>query len=294
MRDDLVHLAVAEGWHLFPLVAGTKRPAVVDWERAAWVPDLDEAAAYREMFDMAVPPGWPARDSGIACGPTGWVVIDLDTSLDDQPDGAESLRRAAAERGEEVTPTRTVRTRSGGWQLVYAAIPGREIRNSCSRSGVPLVGPNVDVRGVGGYVVCPGAYVEADRKPGGWYTITNPRPPVPLPDWLADLLVRPALEPARERATRSAASSARRRGGTVQGSARGRLVGLIATVIEAPTGRRNHLLHWAACRAAEMAAGGLVRAEAAMVALEEAGRTCGLDDGECRRTVASAFAGEGR
>lgn len=283
MPERLVRMAASERWHMFPLIPGTKRPAVKGWETAAQVPVPDESipndvSGSREMI---VGRNWPGRDNGIACGPTGWVVIDLDTSLTGAPEGIDSLLIAAA--GREIPRTRTHKTRSGGWQLVYLAIPGREIRNSAGR-----IGPKVDVRGAPGYVVAPGSYVAADKKPGGWYKIDDPRPPVPLPEWIAALLDPPPPPPSVRSPTLSRPGGGPWRG-KGHGSPRARLIAILGTVIDAPVGTRNNVLFWAARRAAEMAEEGFVDRAAAMVAVEEAGMRAGLGQGECRLTVASAF-----
>ena len=128
MTQELYDLADAESWHLFPLVSGTKRPAVRDWEGAAKPPVTEVSEELTPYRDKIIDFFWPARDSGLACGPSGLVVIDLDTARDGRPDGVQGLARVATEHGEDVPDTRTVRTRSGGWQLYYQAIPGREIR----------------------------------------------------------------------------------------------------------------------------------------------------------------------
>ncbi len=283
MPERILARAAAEGWYMFPLVPETKRPLVTDWEGRAVAPDTEQellAAGWQpECAARWAQAAWPGRDNGIACGPTGWVVLDLDTSLDGQPCGAESLLRRADEHEQPVPLTRMHLTRSGGWQLVFLAIEGRPIRNSSSKSGEPLIGRNVDVRGQGGYVVAPGSYVGPDRKSGGWYKIADDRPPVQLPEWIAGLLDPP--KPERSLRPASAANRVRAPAGrrAARGSPRARLTGLVAAVLaEGELGQnRNKALHWAACRAAEMAAGGLVSRAAAMVALEEAGTRAGLN-----------------
>lgn len=215
-----------------------------------------------------------AATAGSPAVPSGWVVIDLDTAPDGGPDGTEGLARVAGEHGQDIPETRTIRTRSGGWQLVYQAIPGREIRNSAGR-----IAPHVDVRGCGGYVVAPGSWVDADHKPGGWYVIYDPRLPVPLPGWLADLAA-PPRPPGPERSRGPAA---------VRAAPRARLRGLLASVIDAQPGTRNSMLFWAASRAAEMAGEGLIDHDVARSDVEKAGACAGLGDAEVRRTVDSAF-----
>ena len=67
-------LAAADaGWHVFPCAPGSKRPAL----RENW---QDVATTDRDRIR-----DWWARrpyNIGIACGPSGLVVIDLDVARD--------------------------------------------------------------------------------------------------------------------------------------------------------------------------------------------------------------------
>lgn len=71
----------------------------------------------------------------------------------------------------------TVRTPSGGHHLYFTAAEA-DVRNSAGR-----LGPLIDVRAVGGYVVAPPSHIGG--KP---YAVTNAVPPAPLPSWIAALL----------------------------------------------------------------------------------------------------------
>jgi hypothetical protein len=63
-----------------------------------------------------------------------------------------------------------------------------------------------------------------------------------------------------------------------------RLAGLVRAVQQAPEGRRNALLYWAGCRAAEAGAPQGWRGS-----LEQAGRDAGLDAAEIADTLDSAL-----
>jgi hypothetical protein len=147
--------AVRRGWHVFPCAVGGKRPALRgNWQELA-------TASPDQVRD------WWARapyNIGIACGPSGLVVIDLDQPRDsavDDPDddgalfplsGADRLARLAREHGERYPgATYVVDTPSGGCHLYFAATDGR------ARNSAGVLGPHIDVRADGGYVVGAGS-----------------------------------------------------------------------------------------------------------------------------------------
>jgi hypothetical protein len=104
---------------------------------------------------------WPGANIGIPTGErSGLLVLDVD--LDDG--GSESL--ASLEQVNGPLP-KTAKARTGGGRVhVFFRYPtGETVRNSAGK-----VGPGLDVRGEGGYVVVPpshteGAYEWLDKAP---------------------------------------------------------------------------------------------------------------------------------
>lgn len=81
---------------------------------------------------------------------------------------------------------------------------------------------------------------------------------------------------------------------TPRGSVPGRLRGLLRTLNEAPEGRRNTVLHWAACRVAEMvAAGELADPHGAVDALRQVALGTGLEPREVQGTIRSGLSTSG-
>jgi hypothetical protein len=255
--------AARRGWHVFPCrrdgdigkdgQPAAKRPAVDDWENRA-CSDPEKVARY-----------WPSprHNVGIACGPSGLVVIDLDThgTLPDDwhlpgiRDGRDVLAQLCEWAGQPWPATYMVATPSGGWHLYYLAPDGREIRTSAGK-----LGPLVDVRACGGYVVGEGSVVG-----GTAYRLLDSQPPVPLPGWLARLM----LPPQDHSSPRPPAT----------GSGSARLAGLAETVRRSQPGDRTGPLVWAAHRLQEMvAAGDAALADAEL--LVQAAVAAGIRGGE--------------
>ena len=114
---------------------------------------------------------WPAANVGVPTGErSGLLVLDVDP----RDGGAASL----TELEEAFGPLpRTTRARTGGGgEHVFFRYPGEaggEVRNSAS-----WLGPGLDVRGEGGYVVVP------PSRTGGEYRWTHRAPLVEAPAWL--------------------------------------------------------------------------------------------------------------
>jgi hypothetical protein len=139
---------------------------------------------------------WWSQDAyniGLAAGPAGLVIVDLDVPPTGVAlpaawagcrHGKDVLERLAARAGAPYPgDTRTVRTPSGGWHLIFTRPPGVELRNSRGK-----IGPYVDSRGVGGFGLAAGSTI-----PEGRYRTLNFSAPSQMPMWLAGLF---GTEPA--------------------------------------------------------------------------------------------------
>jgi hypothetical protein len=263
---------------VFPCVPGGKEPAITDWEhRAVDVEGLGGAW-----------PKWPAN-VGIACGPSGLVVIDLDTHGELPPewqepgvrDGKDVFAVLCDRAGQPWPVTFWTATPSGGWHMYFTQRAHHTpIRNSAGK-----LGPMVDARGAGGYVVGPGSVVNG--KP---YTVMDATPPAPLPDWLFFPLAagqaRTALVPAGQRGgVRSADTT--RAGRSTREPPPGHGKGLARAVREAPQGSRQNILHWAAHRVLDFTPP--QSQHDAMEELAEAGLAAGLSPRDVQKAIGSAI-----
>ncbi|MCW2893619.1 MAG: Bifunctional primase/polymerase [Actinomycetia bacterium] len=272
------------GWHVFPCAAGEKRPAL----RGNWQ-DLATTSP-GQIRD------WWARtpyNIGIACGPSGLVVIDLDLPHDVDDDeeaadgalfplsGADILSGLAKQHGERYPGgTYVVDTPSGGCHLYFSAAGEPRARNSAG-----AVGRHIDVRADGGYVVGAGS-----RIGGRAYTARGGRTPAPLPAWLSRLVAEP---PAPAPAVPSQWVPA---GDIAQGRAYA-LAALRAEtsrVAAAVPGTRNDTLNRAAFSLGQLVTAGLLPPIPVITSLIDAAMHAGLPEEEAIRTVRSGMTGGAR
>ena len=227
-----------------------------------------------------------AYNIGIACGPSGLVVIDLDIHHGEQPGdpaaatGANVLTGLCEQHGQPYPlPTYALDTPSGGTHLYYAAPDGR-VRNSAGRLGLLI-----DVRADGGYVIGAGSRI-GERA----YTVWDERAPIPMPPWIADLL---EIKPPPAEAGLSVPV-------TVPGGAQGTAYAMAALrdearlVATARPGTRNDTLNRAAFSLGQLVAAGLLPPLAVISALASAAERAGLPEDEVRRTVRSGMAAGAR
>ncbi|WP_172382921.1 bifunctional DNA primase/polymerase [Streptomyces sp. MNP-20] len=272
--------AAARGWHVFPLRPGTKRPALhgekacprtgpcaaghLKWEqRATTDPGRIRAAWSRAPFNI-----------GVACGPSGLVVIDLDTSEHKgsagAPDGATTFAALCERAGHTVPDTYRTRTASGGTHLYFTAPHGVRLANTAG-----AVGPLVDTRAHGGYVVAAGS-----TTPTGPYEPLCAAETAALPSWLLTI-----LQPAPRRPVGLLRLPA------VDGS-RAALAALeaeCAVVAAAPEGLRNATLNRSAFKVGRFVAWGEIPRHVVEAAFQAAGEAHGLTVAECRATIRSAL-----
>lgn len=270
-------LALAErGFAVFPLRPGSKVPAVrEDWEGLA----VADPGALRER-------GWPPESNiGIACGPSGLFVLDLDVPKQNRPggepcSGAQALRELAA--GRPIPRTFTVATPSGGTHLYFRAPRGLGLRNTVGR-----LGPLIDTRAAGGYVVAPGSVIGGRR-----YEITEDAPVAQVPRWIVrELTARPradAASPPLPIAHFGVAGS-RMPGAAAAAYGAAALRNEVERMRAARAGTRNDTLNRAAYALGRLVGAGLLDRDLAASELFQAARQTGLPARECSSTLASGL-----
>ncbi|MDN3027299.1 bifunctional DNA primase/polymerase [Streptomyces sp. S.PB5] len=242
--------------------------------------------------------GNPDLGVGIACGPAGLVVVDIDAHERELPgrdrllpgigisdgvdltglaNGFHTIGVLAALRGvvgpADDETTLRVRTPSGGLHVWYRAHEGHRWQCSTGSGGRALAW-QVDVRAHGGYIVAPGTVTEA----GVYRAVGAVREPAPLPGWLARELERtghlppahvPAPRPVPPRA-RQAVLAAGGGGGAVQ-RVLGALLAEVADCAAVSEGAAfSEKLNRAAYTAGGLVAGGRLTVDEAERALRAA------------------------
>jgi hypothetical protein len=191
--------AARQGQYVFPLWPRSKIPCLhgkrrcegtgvcrdghLGWEQRATVdPDL-----IRYWWNAA-----PTCNVGIACGPSGLYVVDLDPAHGEDPPeewagarhGRDVLARLAEQAGAPYPDdTYQVRSPSPSEHLYYSVEQDCVLRNT-----VGLAGWRIDSRGRGGFIVAAGS-----MRTDGVYSVARRLPIAPLPAWMVPHFTPPAL-----------------------------------------------------------------------------------------------------
>jgi hypothetical protein len=151
------------GWKVFPIAPGTKDRPLCKWGSEA----SDDPAIVARYWQRT-----PDANIGIAVGPSGLAVIDLDNKKG--KNGSKVWADLEFDYGE-APATLMARTPTGGEHLYFKGTVGNT---------VDKLGEGVDTRGqggMGGYVLAPGSVVAEGSYE--WASTTKVQP---LPAWVAE------------------------------------------------------------------------------------------------------------
>lgn len=250
----------ANGYRVFPL-KGKVPYTAHGFEDAVTINETDgQSAVDAEQQIHRWWSRWPAANIGMAV-PDEVIVLDFDprnggttASLSDLP------------------PTYTVVSgRGDGGMHRYYTRPALPAGATFTDTRLP---EGVDLKHNGYVVVPPSIHPDGQRA-----YLSGDLPVVPLPERIAALIIR--LPAPKKTYTLPSSTPWDLSGGG------GKSDGLITSVAEAPEGKRNHVLYWAACTARDE--GTLADLTDRLV---EAAVSAGLPEFEVRRTIASAERGD--
>lgn len=148
----------SRGYRVHPIVKGQKYPAIKNWPTLATTdPTQIENWFHDGLYDLGI------------CTGKGLIVIDVDD--------LESWRTLLNEH-DTLSLTYTVQTPSGGFHFYFRLPEGIEIRNDQAGK----LGKGIDIRCDGGQVVAP---------PTAGYQVVPGMDgePVPIPEWLLELVL---------------------------------------------------------------------------------------------------------
>ncbi|MGQ4357907.1 bifunctional DNA primase/polymerase [Streptomyces drozdowiczii] len=213
------------GWPVHPLVPGLKVPAAnceSCREPSHLVKHCSCLSAGRWCHGfhaattdlMRIRTWWgsqPRFGVAVSCGPARLVVLDVDAHANVPPsrerllpgisipstidltgleNGFHTLALLAAYRRQpnpcDDKTTLRVETASGGMHVWYTLPDGLRLRSSAGGGAKAALAWQVDVRAERGYVVAPGVHT----KKGVYKPVEPVQSPAPLPQWLANELIR--------------------------------------------------------------------------------------------------------
>ncbi|VFA96349.1 bifunctional DNA primase/polymerase [Nocardia cyriacigeorgica] len=170
--------AAARGWPVFPLRPAAKTPAINRWPDRASTDSTRINRWWRQCTSFNI---------GIVTGTAaGLHVIDLDSQhlLPTVERFEDALAQLTEQVALAVPATFTVAT-PAGWHLYFHAPHRRQLGSTIGR-----LGPGIDSRGDGGYIVAPGS-----RTTVGDYRVLRRVPVAPLPIAIAQRLRPPPPSP---------------------------------------------------------------------------------------------------
>lgn len=258
---------------MFPLAPGSKRPAVEDWPHSATT-DPDQIARWWSTAPYNI---------GVATGPSGLLVVDLDYPKkpgEVAPEpwcsqgalcGRDVLELLAADAGEQLPRTWSVRTAGAGQHLYFRQPVGIKLGNTAGR-----LGWRIDTRGHGGYVVGAGS-ITAD----GRYLADRCVSPRPLPRWIIDALDTTQPADLQPRTTPDLKNTS--------AYTLAALTGELDKVLAATPGHRNDTLNRAAFALGQLVGAQLLDQHIARDELVSAAGRIGLPRTEADRTITSGL-----
>lgn len=217
---------------------------------------------------------YPRALYGLPCAPNGLFVLDADRH--GNGDGVANIMALFARHGFDWQSVPVVQTPGDGLHCLFQKPVG--LGKTKGR-----IADAVDVRD-NGYIIAPGNTLPDGRH----YALVNgtveqlataiANRSLPLmPEWLIASVLQPYRAPTPLKAPANVEAAANQ------------LRGLVHAIVSAPSGNRNRVLYWAACRLGGFVSQGIVGGEAALALLLAAGQQAGLGENETHATAMSGL-----
>lgn len=231
-------------------------------------PITDNGFKAATRFVHIVKRWWSDNPTAMIGVPTGERIGAWVLDIDPRHDGNDTLAALEEEYGP-LPPTLSATTASGGRHFYFRHVAG--VRNRGN------LGPGIDVRGDGGYVIAPGSVTMA----GGRYEWENDLEPVDAPAWLLDLVVR------KQAPTNTVAPSGQVTNSAYVNAAVDRE---LADLAGAPMGSRNNNLNDASFALGTFVGAGALPESEARALLQDVARGWGRDWARCAKTIENGLA----
>lgn len=256
------HAHAQDSRPIFPCDPSTKKPLTTN--------GFKDATCDPTMIEHWWHHQFPGAMIGMPTGTaSGLWAVDLDIDPDKGLDGIAAFAEIERQHGK-CPVTLAAITPRGGCHLFWTWQDG--IGNSTSK-----IGPGIDVRGEGGYVILPPSI----RADGRCYQWKNGSAPGAAPAWLANATLKRQPEELRQCAHKG-------NGADHPAWSRAALERECASVATAPEGTRNATLNTAAFNLAQIVAGGGLDEAEVRDRLTAAARAAGLAAAEIAATLNSA------
>jgi len=260
------------GLHVFPCESRSKKPL------GSLVPHGHNDATTDPETITRWLTARPDANLGVATGPSRLVVIDVDG-----PEGEETLEFLADHLGLLLPTTRASLTgrSNGGRHFWFWAPPNTKIKSRAA-----ALGPGVDIRAEGGFVIAPPS-IHATGTQYKWEGAQGTHF-APLPGWIIESQTKPSRSTPRDPGYEPLLFTEGDGSNSPWGAAA--LQGECETMRSAPEGTRNDTLNRAAFRIGQIIASGHLDPEEATYAIRDAGMAAGLPEIEVRSVLGRALA----
>ena len=207
------------GFHVFPLIENKKLPSIKDFTGRATT-DLKkiEKIWFDPVLELERHLNIGIVTSKFGTNQGGLLVVDVDNKGD--KNGSNTLLTLESD-GFKFPKTMQQKTPTGGFHLIY----------SCPepvKQGVSVLGPGLDIRSKGGYIVGAGSLID------GVPYLINKNPIVPAPQWLIDKCNEKKVD---TRKTKKTTKKISQRGATARG--RDYLLNIAPVAVEGDGGDRT-------------------------------------------------------
>lgn len=278
---DVALSYISKSWPVFPCRSGDEEAVDRVTGQTKYDPETGEVEVLKvktpitdngfkaaTRFAHIIRRWWQDNPTAMVGVPTGERIGAWVLDIDPRHDGHNTL--VALEQEYEPLPsTLTATTASGGKHYYFRHVQG--VRNRGN------LGPGIDVRGDGGYVIAPGSVTAA----GGKYEWDNDLSPQPAPQWLLDLVVR-----REQPTTHQPSGTAHTNSAYVNAAIDRELADLASTGM----GNRNNALNDSSFNLGTFVGANALSESEARALLQDVARGWGRDWARCQKTIENGLA----